>query len=367
MSQDIGTPDAFAPATYSTAFINDLISGSGADLTGVEIRIKRASNPEGSAYEEGRWRPITESAWRWNFDAAMQVEYEVVATNGVQGGQLGTQNRDTRDGELGGNDGDRIFTWNWGDHGVMGFSFGSLVGNGSTDATSFLWENGNENHAIPYAEIYIRLENPGQVPGDDTDGDGIVDIVEVALVGNLDDLTAGDDDGDGLDSPDEISTHGTDPNDPDTDGDGLDDGAEIAAGADPLNTDSDGDGLLDGVETGTGIFVDANNTGTDPLDIDSDGDGASDSFEISENTDPNDAGSTPSFPIVQPSFVPINELAPGSYGPDFTQKRGELPGEPLRRRRHLQQHRPEQLQRAHLGSSGPHRFPRCHRTPDRPW
>ena len=42
-------------------------------------------------------------------------------------------------------------------------------------------------------------------------------------------------------------------------------------------------------------------------------------FEVSENTDPNDAGSTPSIPIVQPSFVPINELAPGSYGPDFTQ------------------------------------------------
>ncbi|MCP4730208.1 MAG: hypothetical protein GY872_09040, partial [Roseibacillus sp.] len=190
VSQDLGTPDAFAPATYSTAFINDLISGSGADLTGVEIRIKRASNPEGSAYEEGRWRPITESAWRWNFDAAMQVEYEVVATNGVQGGQLGIQNRDTRDGELGGNDGDRIFTWNWGSHGVMGFSFGSAVTNGTNNATSFLWEVGDEQHAIPYAEIYIRLENPGQVPGDDTDGDGIVDIVEEALVGNLDDLTA---------------------------------------------------------------------------------------------------------------------------------------------------------------------------------
>ncbi|MCP4849164.1 MAG: hypothetical protein GY899_14575, partial [Verrucomicrobiaceae bacterium] len=99
----LGTPSAFAPATLSTGLINDLITASGADLQGVEIRIKRASNPEGSAYEEARWRPISESAWRWNFDTGMQVEYEVVATNGAPGGQLGIQNRDTRDGELGGN------------------------------------------------------------------------------------------------------------------------------------------------------------------------------------------------------------------------------------------------------------------------
>ena len=153
----------------------------------------------------------------------------------------------------------------------------------------------------------------------DTDSDGMPDSYEdrhgldPATDDGMEDL-----DLDGVDNITEYNNC-TDPNDPDSDDDGLDDGAEIAAGADPLNPDSDGDSLLDGVETGTGIFVDANNTGTSPLDIDSDGDGANDSFEVTENTDPNDATSTPSIPIVQPSFVPINELAPGSYGPDFTQ------------------------------------------------
>ena len=317
VSQGLGTPDAFSPAAYSTNFINDLISASDSDLLGVEIRIKRASNPEGSAYEEARWRPTGEAAWRWNFDTGMSVEYEVVETNGVQGGQLGIRNVNTRDGELGGNDGDRIFTWNWGNHGVSGFSFGSAVSNGSNNSTSFLWENGDENHAIPYSEIYIRLKNPGDVSGEDSDGDGIVDIIETSLVGNLDDLSAGDDDADGLSTPDEILIHSTDPLVADTDEDGVPDGDEITNGTNPLNSDSDGDGLLDGVETGTGIFVDTNDTGSDPLDVDTDGDGVTDGFEVDENTDPNDANSKPAVVTVQPSFVPINELAPGAYGPDF--------------------------------------------------
>ena len=249
----------------------------------------------------------------------MNVEYEVVETNGVQGGQLGSRIVNTRDGELGGNDGDRIFTWNWANHGVSGFSFGSLVGNGSNNATSFLWENTDENHAIPYAEIYIRLKDPGVIVGEDSDNDGIVDLIETGLVGNLDDLSAGDDDGDGLNSPDEISTHSTDPLVADTDEDGANDGAEITAGTDPLNADTDGDGLLDGVETNTGVFVSASDTGSDPLAADTDEDGASDGFEVSENFDPNDPDSSPDIPVVQPSFVPINELVPGAYGPDFAQ------------------------------------------------
>ena len=63
----------------------------------------------------------------------------------------------------------------------------------------------------------------------------------------------------------------------------------------------------------------ASDTGTDALNVDSDGDGADDGDEIVENTDPNDPDSRPAIPVVQPSFVPINEFAPGAYGPDLTQ------------------------------------------------
>ena len=59
----------------------------------------------------------------------------------------------------------------------------------------------------------------------------------------------------------------------------------------PTLADSDGDGLTDDVETGTGVFVDANDTGTNALVPDSDGDGLFDAFEVANNFDPNvDAG-----------------------------------------------------------------------------
>ncbi|MCP4743317.1 MAG: LamG domain-containing protein, partial [Actinomycetales bacterium] len=178
------------------------------------------------------------------------------------------------------------------------------------------------------------LEDLAGPPTDD-DNDTLRDNWELDRTGNLTDLNGtawdgngvtpgpgagtGDFDGDGRSDLQEYDDR-TDPTNADSDGDGSSDGEETTAGTDPLNTDSDGDGLLDGVETGTGIFVDANNTGTDPLDIDTDGDNATDGFEVGEGTDPNDAASTPSVPIIQPSFVPINELASGSYGPDFTQR-----------------------------------------------
>jgi hypothetical protein len=153
----------------------------------------------------------------------------------------------------------------------------------------------------------------------DSDGDELPDGWETSWAGidNLNQLTAtGDFDQDG--SPDAAEfASGTNPTNDDTDSDGVLDGAEATAGTDPNSNDSDNDGLLDGVETGTGIFVSADDTGSDPLNADTDGDNIPDGFEVSENTDPNDPDSGPDIPVIQPTFIPINELAPGSYGPDF--------------------------------------------------
>ncbi len=134
---------------------------------------------------------------------------------------------------------------------------------------------------------------------------------------NLDD-SASDFDFDGLSLSAEISA-GTDYTDNDSDDDRLLDGPEVSAGTDPLNPDTDGDGLQDAQESATGVFVSADNPGTDPLLIDTDGDGASDGLEVTENTDPNDPASTPTTPLIQPSFIPINEIAPNAYGPDLDQ------------------------------------------------
>ncbi len=146
----------------------------------------------------------------------------------------------------------------------------------------------------------------------DTDGDGILDGVELGRTSSVDPScnfagdqdpstttqpTVADTDGDGLsDGEEDANKNGrvdpgeTDPSNPDTDGDGLSDGDERNVhGTDPVQRDTDADGISDGVEVTL--------TGTDPRNPDSDGDTCLDGHEdLNQNgvvdpgeTDPNDA------------------------------------------------------------------------------
>ena len=109
----------------------------------------------------------------------------------------------------------------------------------------------------------------------DTDGDGLDDGEEVALGTSP---TKKDTDDDGLDDPVELKTTKTDPTKADTDQDLLSDGQEIELGYDPNDPDMDKDGLLDGQELLS--------LGTDPQNADSDGDGMTDGLELALGTDP---------------------------------------------------------------------------------
>lgn len=154
------------------------------------------------------------------------------------------------------------------------------------------------------AEEYSRVYANGKStdPGNpDSDGDGIVDGVELGRTSSVDPTcnftgdqdpttttlpTVADSDLDGRDDGVEDANHDgkvdateTDPNNPDTDGDGLADGDEgllvngaVKAGeTDPRQRDTDGDKINDGVEK--------NITKTDPTKADTDGDGCKDGDE----------------------------------------------------------------------------------------
>jgi hypothetical protein len=100
----------------------------------------------------------------------------------------------------------------------------------------------------------------------DSDGDGLPDVVEIALCGTP--FCAKPDD--------------------DFDGDGLTNLQEVRLGTDPKKADSDGDGLSDGDE----VLL----YHTDPLNPDTDGDGYTDGEEIAAGTNPLDPTSVPSYP-----------------------------------------------------------------------
>lgn len=97
-----------------------------------------------------------------------------------------------------------------------------------------------------------------------------------------------DSDNDGLTNSEELLL-GTDPNNPDTDGDGLLDGIEVHTwNTNPLKTDTDRDGLSDGQEI---------NMGTDPNNPDTDGDG------IPDGVDPDPLHRPTKTPLPFPTFT----------------------------------------------------------------
>ncbi|MEZ4443459.1 MAG: MYXO-CTERM sorting domain-containing protein [Polyangiaceae bacterium] len=159
----------------------------------------------------------------------------------------------------------------------------------------------------------------------DTDGDGLIDPIEIAIGTNPNDADS-DDDG-VLDGDEPLFDQDSDGDglinalDPDSDDDGLFDGTELGLGCgdpatdpsahncvpdgdggatttDPLDADTDGGGVTDGSEdVNLNGVVDAGETdpttgqGGDDMLVDSDGDGLSDGLEIYLGTDPNDADS----------------------------------------------------------------------------
>ena len=121
----------------------------------------------------------------------------------------------------------------------------------------------------------------------DTDGDGIIDELEVVISTNPNSV---DTDGDELSDYDEMEKVYTDPlkrdsdnngiedGDEDYDGDGITNKSEIDLGTDPALSDTDGDGLND--------YDEVNKHYTNPILVDTDADGVSDGKEIELGTDP---------------------------------------------------------------------------------
>jgi len=124
------------------------------------------------------------------------------------------------------------------------------------------------------SDRYEISDSPKQVGGvsqRDSDGDGIIDSVEINLY-HTSPFDA-DSDNDGLNDGDEINVYETNATNPDTDGDGLNDGEEIKTyETNATNPDTDNDGLTDGSEVHT--------HGTSAINPDTDSDCLLDSFEI---------------------------------------------------------------------------------------
>jgi hypothetical protein len=183
---------------------------------------------------------------------------------------------------------------------------------------------------IEQASIYNVALSPGQIGQlfsegfvipEDSDNDGLSDEWERENFPDLAQAADGDPDGDGVSNVNEFLRQ-LDPNNDDTDGDGLTDLVETDTGTfvnltdtgtDPRSDDTDGDGLKDGAETNTGTFVSLADTGTDPNNDNTDNDRIPDGTEVENGTNPHDPNDPPPPPISdlllgQWTFEPGEEL-----------------------------------------------------------
>ncbi len=176
VSRNVGTPAAFTPACYSNAIVNDLMGQAGLTMSTLEMRLSRASDVDGTVeYQDVRWRDFgthgtAGSAFTWDIENNDANRYNGItmefknAPAGLPGAAIATfTGGNTRD-FIPHNDARRVFTWAWNGHASQkGFSYGTSVNAGINDPNAFLWENGTENHSIPYTEVYIPYDAPPSV------------------------------------------------------------------------------------------------------------------------------------------------------------------------------------------------------------
>ncbi|HIF37311.1 MAG TPA: hypothetical protein EYQ70_02740 [Marine Group III euryarchaeote] len=218
-------------------------------------------------------------------------------------------NRDSDDDEL--SDGDEINTHetdpNNDDSDFDGLTDGDEINTHETDPN----DDDSDNDGLDdWAELFNITWGPTNPIVADTDGGGQKDGLEVLVDGtdpndgSDDDLSAFDDDEDGLTNGEEENIYFTNPNDADTDDDGLNDGEEVNIwNTNPLKIDSDYDGIEDGTETTNCIYGEDEDECTSPIDDDSDNDGLEDGDEVNnwtsdpKNTDTDDDGLTDSTEV----------------------------------------------------------------------
>ncbi|MDJ0356117.1 PKD domain-containing protein [Paenarthrobacter sp. PH39-S1] len=143
------SPMSGATSQLPATAIDGLLNNGRVDALSDGIRLKRATNADGSAWQESRFNTNKGDRWVWTFGAEHQVAW--YSFDGVRGGGGLTSNfgpdnayRQINASELSAQ-GYRI-----------GFAYGSAV-TGTSSSTSYLWSaTDGLGNAMPYTEMYLR-------------------------------------------------------------------------------------------------------------------------------------------------------------------------------------------------------------------
>ncbi|MFZ0160051.1 MAG: fibrinogen-like YCDxxxxGGGW domain-containing protein [Kineosporiaceae bacterium] len=148
-----GTPSgtaAFTPAALPAETIDGLLGGQRLDALTDGIRVVRAKDVDGTAWQELRLRLQPRDRWTWSFGGGIRLSS--VTADGIGYAAASTQSWTSAANQqyL------RMTTTDVAAHNYQrGFAFGNQI-SGFNNATSYLWEYSTENMAIPFAQVFIR-------------------------------------------------------------------------------------------------------------------------------------------------------------------------------------------------------------------
>ena len=157
-------PAAFAVQYYPSSTIDALLDGTRPDALPDGIRVRRAANDSGTAWQEVRYLLQGQASWSWAFGAGLPVT--AVSVDGVTVHPASTADTAPQTPD----DATRIFTVGWAGRGLPGAGFAAggaapaalaaarapITAGTSSPGTSYRWTAAGEGHPVPFAQVYLR-------------------------------------------------------------------------------------------------------------------------------------------------------------------------------------------------------------------
>ncbi|WP_433477122.1 fibrinogen-like YCDxxxxGGGW domain-containing protein [Spirillospora sp. CA-142024] len=146
---------AFTPATLPAETIDGLLGGHTVDDLPDGVRVRRATNVDGSKWQEMRWKFQKAAPWSWTFDADPANPLTSVSFDGATSSG-GNTRLVAKDSVLKPTNG--FYTYETKENSWQrGFAYRSYVTAGDNSPTSYLWRSGVAGgNTIPFTQVWIR-------------------------------------------------------------------------------------------------------------------------------------------------------------------------------------------------------------------
>lgn len=140
---------AFVPRQLSSTVVDGLLNGARPDSLADGVRLVRATNTSGTAFQEVRYKYTKQERWVWTFRSETPVgAFTIAGTNG-SGGQTGNFGTDQNQR--------RVYmqtaaeqSWR------IGFSYGTNA-RGSNSAGSWIWSaSATAGRPMPFTQMFLR-------------------------------------------------------------------------------------------------------------------------------------------------------------------------------------------------------------------